>query len=237
MRSSSRPSSRFRPATRRRDATRHLDSDILAAIKRCSRSNTHWSPRRQSSAFYRHGAGEYALACRDAGLDPNVRQQSGSTNEVCGALTTLTHRAWCDGTADDPAAVRRQWLRRWNESGPDASIFGQDNCPARPAAPQIVAAPAVERPAGPAVDATARSSARSVGINEVTEMELTGISPRRAHPSQIVLLSTKTPAPVGVHVQLTDARGAQGGSQRACRSSKSSSCSRTKSLTAKRLSV
>jgi HEAT repeat protein len=132
-------------------------------------------------------------------------------NEVCGALTTLTHRAWCDGTADDPAAVRRQWLRRWNESGPDASIFGPDNCPAPPAAPQIVAmpAPAVERATSPAVDATARRSAESVGINEVPEIELTGISPQRPHPSQTVFLATKTPAQVGVHVQLTDARGAQ----------------------------
>lgn len=38
-------------------------------------------------------------------------------NDVCGALRTLTHQAWCDGTADDPAAKRRQWLRRWNENG------------------------------------------------------------------------------------------------------------------------
>jgi len=29
-------------------------------------------------------------------------------NDVCGGLKTLTHRAWCDGTADDPSAKRRQ---------------------------------------------------------------------------------------------------------------------------------
>jgi hypothetical protein len=38
-------------------------------------------------------------------------------NDVCGALRTLTHQAWCDDAADDPAATRRQWLRRWNENG------------------------------------------------------------------------------------------------------------------------
>jgi hypothetical protein len=53
-------------------------------------------------------------------------------NAVCGALSTLTHQAWCDGTADDPAATRRQWLRSWNENGPNASIFGPDKCPAEP---------------------------------------------------------------------------------------------------------
>ena len=56
-------------------------------------------------------------------------------NDVCGALRTLTHRAWCDGTADDPAAERRQWLRRWNEDGAKAPIFGADDCPADPVAP------------------------------------------------------------------------------------------------------
>jgi hypothetical protein len=53
-------------------------------------------------------------------------------NAVCGALRTLTHQAWCGGTADDPAATRRQWLRSWNENGPNASIFGPDKCPAEP---------------------------------------------------------------------------------------------------------
>jgi hypothetical protein len=49
--------------------------------------------------------------------------------DVCRALMTLTHRQWCDGTADDPAAKRGQWLRWWNENGPKASLFGPDNCP------------------------------------------------------------------------------------------------------------
>lgn len=74
-------------------------------------------------------------------------------NDVCGALTTLTRRTWCDGIAEDPDGKRRRWLRRWNENGSNAPIFGPDNCPADPVAPEIVppAAPAVERaaPSGP----------------------------------------------------------------------------------------
>ena len=50
-------------------------------------------------------------------------------NEVCSGLKTLTHLSWCAGVADDPAASRRQWLRRWNETGSTARIFGPDNCP------------------------------------------------------------------------------------------------------------
>ena len=53
-----------------------------------------------------------------------------SRHNVCGALKTLTHRTWCDGSADDDAAKRRQWLRWWNENGTKASILGPDNCPA-----------------------------------------------------------------------------------------------------------
>ena len=54
-------------------------------------------------------------------------------NAVCGAMKTLTHQVWCDGTDTDPAAVRRQWLRRWNEEGARSPMFGPDNCrPLRP---------------------------------------------------------------------------------------------------------
>ena len=71
-----------------------------------------------------------------------------SRNEVCGALRTLTHRAWCDGTADDPAATRRQWLRSWSEDGPTAPIFGPDTCPEDAVTPGVASAPAaIERPA------------------------------------------------------------------------------------------
>ena len=52
-----------------------------------------------------------------------------ANNEVCGALTTLTHRAWCDGTADDPAAKRTRWMRWWRQTGSKTSIYGPDACP------------------------------------------------------------------------------------------------------------
>jgi hypothetical protein len=70
-----------------------------------------------------------------------------SRDDVCGALTTLTHRDWCDGTADDPAAKRRQWLRTWNAT--NASIFGPADCPADRLATEVVPAPAtaISRPA------------------------------------------------------------------------------------------
>jgi HEAT repeat protein len=61
-----------------------------------------------------------------------------SRSEVCGALRTLTHRAWCSNTADDPAATRRRWLRSWNENGSNTPIFGPDECPADPVAPAVV---------------------------------------------------------------------------------------------------
>lgn len=70
-----------------------------------------------------------------------------SRNDVCGALKTLTHRDWCDGTADDPAAKRRQWLRTWNDT--KTPIFGPTNCPADRVATDVVPTPAtaISRPA------------------------------------------------------------------------------------------
>ena len=56
-------------------------------------------------------------------------------NAVCLALTTLTHRAWCDGTADDPAIKRTRWLRWWKQTGATISIYGPDNCPPDSIAP------------------------------------------------------------------------------------------------------
>ena len=75
-----------------------------------------------------------------------------SRNDVCGALNTLTHRAWCGGTADDPVATRRQWLRWWRENGTTASIFGPDNCREDPVTTEVPPTPiAIERsaPTGP----------------------------------------------------------------------------------------
>jgi hypothetical protein len=61
-------------------------------------------------------------------------------NAVCGALKTLTHQVWCDGTDADAAATRRQWLRRWNEAASNVPIFGPDNCWTDPTAPAAVSA-------------------------------------------------------------------------------------------------
>ena len=58
-----------------------------------------------------------------------------SREHVCGALRTLTHQTWCDGTADDPVAKRRHWLRRWNQTRSTAAMFGTDDCPADPVVP------------------------------------------------------------------------------------------------------
>ena len=121
-----------------------------------------------------------------------------SRNDVCGALKTLTHRDWCDGTADDPAAKKRQWLRTWNESGSRTPIFGPANCPAdlTPGRGEIV------------INSNGRRSAPvAVEIVEAAVPQLTGVSPAQAHPAQGVLLTSKTPAQVGDVVEITDRRG------------------------------
>jgi hypothetical protein len=66
-------------------------------------------------------------------------------HEVCGALTTLTHRAWCNGSADDPAAKRIRWMRWWRQTGSRTSIFGPDNCPPDSIAPPFAAPSACRR--------------------------------------------------------------------------------------------
>lgn len=70
-----------------------------------------------------------------------------SRNNVCGALRTLTHRSWC-GSAEDPVATRRQWLRSWKETGSTTPIFGPNSCDDEPAArtPRPPAAPESKRP-------------------------------------------------------------------------------------------
>jgi hypothetical protein len=54
-------------------------------------------------------------------------------NEVCGALTTLTHRAWCDGSAD-VQAMQVRWRRWWADNGASTPIYGPEECPT-PGAP------------------------------------------------------------------------------------------------------
>jgi hypothetical protein len=51
-------------------------------------------------------------------------------NAVCGALTTLTHRTWCDGSAD-VAAMQSRWRRWWDSKGSSIPIYGPDQCPER----------------------------------------------------------------------------------------------------------
>jgi hypothetical protein len=94
-------------------------------------------------------------------------------NGLCGALQTLTHRAWCDGTASDSSAQRRRWLRWWGENGASTSIFGSDNCQADPVSPAVVlpAAPALER-------------SRATGPPRITS-----IRPSAAAPNSIVTMS------------------------------------------------
>jgi HEAT repeat protein len=218
-----------------------------------------------------------------------------SRTSVCAALETLTHRSWCEDGFPDPAGKRRKWLRWWKENGSKMPIFGLDNCPVHPVAPEGVPQPtAVELPApsrppavteidpavttpkailkvsgyafgtydlrrvlfrragveragvinggfgpgfGPETDpdtylqtigvevpadltagrwtfeivVNGRESAPVfVDIVENADVELTGISPPRPHPSQMVFLHSRTPtARLGDHVQLIDARGRQ----------------------------
>jgi HEAT repeat protein len=97
---------------------------------------------------------ERASSAAPAGVRPSIATALGNTrshaavpvlismfgetpaqNEVCGALVTLTHRAWCDGTADNPAAKRTRWRRWWKQIGSKTSIYGPDNCPPDSIAP------------------------------------------------------------------------------------------------------
>jgi hypothetical protein len=52
-----------------------------------------------------------------------------SQDFVCGALRTLTHQHWCEGTANPPAQKQAEWTRRWKDTGAKAPIFGPDDCP------------------------------------------------------------------------------------------------------------
>jgi len=218
-----------------------------------------------------------------------------SQSNVCAGLETLTHGSWCEDGIYSPAGKRRKWLRWWKENGSKIRIFGLDNCPVHPVAPQEVGPqptavklpppsrppavteidPAVTTPNailkvsgyafgtyprrvffrrggveragvvsggfgpgfGPETDpdtylqtlgvqvpadltagrwefvivVNGRESAPVfVDIVENADVELTGISPPRPHPSQWVFLHSRTPtARLGDHVQLIDARGRQ----------------------------
>lgn len=255
---------------------------------------------------------EHALAAASPEIRPSLATALGNTrsraavplligmfgnsparNAVCSALRTLTHRSWCDGTADDPAAKRRQWRRWWEANRSKTPIFGPDDCPEDPVAPDVAPVPALagkrSATANPRISSVVPSvaapnsvlavsgyalgmedsdsvrvlfvqgavervgrmggSGRALGadpdteyqymdvfvpadlapgrwdlvitakdrrsapltleISQVADVQLTGISPSRPHPAQGVLLTTTTPARLGDHVQLRDARGNQ----------------------------
>jgi hypothetical protein len=135
-------------------------------------------------------------------------------DQVCAALNTLTHRTWCDGSAADPAATRRKWLRAWNETG-SQTVFGTDNCPVVDTAQQFGPPPdpipevlALSRQAV-ASSTIAAVSDPPAAIVDATELQLTGLSPVRPHPAQLVHVSIGKPARAGDHVQVTDARGTE----------------------------
>jgi HEAT repeats len=49
-------------------------------------------------------------------------------NEVCNALPALTHRQWCDGSAD-VSAMQERWRRWWAANGATATIYDNEDCP------------------------------------------------------------------------------------------------------------
>ncbi|RPJ64403.1 MAG: hypothetical protein EHM23_00555 [Acidobacteria bacterium] len=63
--------------------------------------------------------------------DPDLR------DFTCGALITLTHRRWCDGSGDTPG-LQAQWSRWWIEHGSAIRLFGPDECPDQPESLPVV---------------------------------------------------------------------------------------------------
>ena len=61
-----------------------------------------------------------------------------SYNDVCNALVTLTHRVWCDGSTENPAADQRRWRLLWQQNRATAPIFGSDRCPVETAGLKVV---------------------------------------------------------------------------------------------------
>ena len=69
-------------------------------------------------------------------IDRAVGAKGYASNSVCGALMTLTHRTWCDGTAD-VRAMQARWRRWWKAHESTAPIYGPDDCDGRPSDPEI----------------------------------------------------------------------------------------------------
>lgn len=49
-------------------------------------------------------------------------------NDVCGALSTLTHRTWCDGTAPTPADAQVRWWQWWGAHQSGLTLYDTDQC-------------------------------------------------------------------------------------------------------------
>jgi HEAT repeats len=58
------------------------------------------------------------------------------SNDVCSALIVLTHRQWCDGSAD-VTAMQARWRRWWEANGARATIYRLDDCPDRSLLPSV----------------------------------------------------------------------------------------------------
>jgi hypothetical protein len=123
-----------------------------------------------------------------------------SRNDVCGALRTLTHRDWCDGTADDPAAKRRRWLRTWNENGSKTPIFGPAHCPVNGVATAVVATPAItlSRPAPSSSPRLSNVVAIIAAPNSVVALSGYALGVDDSSSVQ-VLFSTHDPSPRTLH--------------------------------------
>lgn len=61
-------------------------------------------------------------------LIDKVKADATFRNEVCGALTQLTHYTWCDGSAD-VIAMQARWRRWWAANGATATIYDNEDCP------------------------------------------------------------------------------------------------------------
>ncbi len=49
-------------------------------------------------------------------------------NDVCIALSTLTHKAWCDGSGDD-VRLQKDWQIWWDKNHSTVKIYETDQCP------------------------------------------------------------------------------------------------------------
>ena len=60
-------------------------------------------------------------------IDRAVNPKGHVRSAACSALIALTHRTWCDGTAD-VAAVQARWRGWWARAGATAPLYGVEHC-------------------------------------------------------------------------------------------------------------